>query len=124
MKRKYLTCKELHEIAVELTLLSLGLVGVVLFYSSITMEILYITLILGAMYGTLLSYQIFKAGKIRKIGIGELIINITLLAVPFLIITYLVTYFDNFTIAILFISSVLLSGGFCLLFIRWKTCFK
>ncbi|WP_456473876.1 hypothetical protein [Candidatus Pyrohabitans sp.] len=125
MKKEYLASKELREIAIEFTLLSLGLAGVIIFYPSITIkEMLYITVILGAVYGCLLSFQLIRISKIKNIGVKELIININLLAIPYLIITYLVIHFQDFTIAILFISSALLSAGAYLLFIRWKACFS
>ncbi len=125
MKERYFTHKELKEIAVEFTLISLGLAGIILFYSSIRVkEIFYITLILGGIYGTLLSLQVYKVGRIKKIHPKELIINISLLAVPFLIINYITVYLKDFTIAIVYISSALLSGGFCLLLIRWKSWLK
>ena len=123
-EEKYLTHKELREIAVEFTLLSLGLAGVILFYSSIRREILYITLILGIIYGVILSFQLYRINKAKKISVRELIIYMNLLAVPFLIIIYIIAYFKDFRIAIVFISFALLSAGFFLSFTRWRSCTK
>lgn len=111
-EEKYLTHKEL------IIIISAGLAGVALFYSPIKM--LYITMILGVAYGALLSFQLHRINRVRKISVRELIIYMNLLAAPFIVITYIVAYFKDFRIAILFISFALLSSGLFLLFARWR----
>jgi len=119
-EEKYLTHRELREISSELIIIFSGLAGVMLLYSQIKREILYITLILGVAYGVVLSFQLHRINMIRKISVRELIIYVNLLAAPFIVINYIVAYLKYFRIAAVFISIALLSSGLFLLFARWR----
>ncbi len=119
-EEKYLTHRELREISAELIIIFSGFTGVMLLYSQIKREILYITLILGVVYGVVLSFQLNRINMVRKISVRELIIYVNLLAAPFIVINYIVSYLKDFRIAAVFISFALLSSGLFLLFARWR----